>query len=115
VARRGQRPRQYFSAGDPTSLTRSLNSALLQIGAKLGAASAASTSSLQPVPGDNEVYVASSRPRNGTGDVLSYTIDPTTGSISATPTWSAKVQLARRQRPPAGRSITQTLGGLDAA
>ncbi|MDB5857461.1 MAG: pilus assembly protein PilY, partial [Ramlibacter sp.] len=94
---------QYFSAGDPTSLTNSLNSALDSIKAVTGAASAASTSSLQPVAGDNDIYVAQFTTQKWVGDVLSYKIDPTTGLISATPTWSAKAQLDAQTA--AGRTI----------
>src|SRR6185436_5014125 len=78
---------QYFSAGDPTTLTNSLNSALDSIKAITGSASAASTSSLQPVQGDNDIYVAQFTTQKWVGDVLSRRIDPTTGQISSTVTW----------------------------
>jgi type IV pilus assembly protein PilY1 len=94
---------QYFSAGDPTTLTNALNSALESIKAVTGAASAASTSSLQPVQGDNDIYVAQFTTQKWVGDVLSFKIDPTTGLISSTPTWSAKAQLDTQT--PGGRTI----------
>jgi len=94
---------QYFSAGDPTTLTNSLNSALDSIKSVTGAASAASTSSLQPVQGDNDIYVAQFTTQTWVGDVLSFRIDPTTGQISSTPTWSAKAQLDTLT--PASRTI----------
>ncbi len=84
---------QYFSAGDPTSLAASLSGALDSIKAITGAASAASTSSLQPVEGDNDIYVAQFTSVKWIGDVLSYKIDPQNGTVSTTPTWSAKTQL----------------------
>lgn len=84
---------QYFSATDPNSLTDSLNAALDKIKAVTGAASAASTSSLQPVAGDNDIYVAQFTTQLWVGDVLKFTIDPLTGAISTSPTWSAKTQL----------------------
>jgi type IV pilus assembly protein PilY1 len=84
---------QYFSAGDPTSLANGLNSALDSIKAVTGAASAASTSSLQPVQGDNDIYVAQFTTQHWVGDVLSFRIDPSNGTISSTPTWSAKARL----------------------
>ncbi|WP_411879004.1 pilus assembly protein [Polaromonas sp. YR568] len=84
---------QYFSAGDPTSLATSLAGALDSIKAITGSASAASTSSLQPVQGDNDIYLAQFTSVKWIGDVLSYKIDPQNGSISTTPTWSAKSQL----------------------
>lgn len=94
---------QYFSAGDPQALTQGLNSALAQIQAITGAASAASTSSLQPVQGDNDIYVAQFTTQEWIGDVLAYKIDPTTGNISSTPTWSAKAQLGLQT--PSARTI----------
>lgn len=84
---------QYFSAGDPTSLATSLAGALDSIKAITGSASAASTSSLQPVQGDNDIYLAQFTSVKWIGDVLSYKIDPQNGTISTTPTWSAKTQL----------------------
>jgi type IV pilus assembly protein PilY1 len=84
---------QYFSATDPTSLTDSLNAALNKIKSVTGAASAASTSSLQPVQGDNDIYVAQFTTQLWVGDVLKFTIEPTTGAISTSPSWSAKAQL----------------------
>src|SRR5690606_7140363 len=66
------------------------------IKAVTGSASAASTSSLQPVAGDNDVYLAQFTSVEWTGDVLQYTIHPTTGVISKTATWSAKTMLDTR-------------------
>ncbi len=94
---------QYFSAGDPGTLTRSLNSALDSIKQITGAASAASTSSLQPVEGDNDIYVAQFTTAKWYGDVLSFKIDPETGLISRTSTWSARSQL--ETLTPASRKI----------
>ncbi|MEJ8835739.1 PilC/PilY family type IV pilus protein [Ramlibacter sp. AN1133] len=107
---------QYFSAGDPTTLTNSLNSALDSIKAITGSASAASTSSLQPVQGDNDIYVAQFTTQKWVGDVLSRRIDPTTGQISSTVTWSAKAQLDTRTADsrtiyypnPSGTSVLRT-------
>jgi type IV pilus assembly protein PilY1 len=84
---------QYFSAGDPNAVAASLNAALEAIKQVTGAASAASTSSLQPVEGDNDIYVAQFTTALWVGDVLSYKIDPVSGKISKNYTWSAKSQL----------------------
>ena len=84
---------QYFSAGDPSSLATSLNSALNSIKAITGSASAASTSSLQPVQGDNDIYLAKFTTAKWTGDIEAYSIDPSTGSISSTTTWKASALL----------------------
>lgn len=94
---------KYFSATDPASLAIGLNGALDAIKAITGSASAASTSSLEPVEGDNDIYVAQFTSAKWTGDVLSYKISPTTGAIAASPTWSAKAQLDLQL--PASRTI----------
>ncbi|WP_427911745.1 PilC/PilY family type IV pilus protein [Ramlibacter sp. MMS24-I3-19] len=94
---------QYFSAGDPTSLATSLSGAIDAIRAVTGAAAAASTSSLQPVEGDNDVFVAEFTSVKWIGDVLSYRIDPSSGQISSKPVWSARTQLDALA--PASRTI----------
>ncbi|HZY19500.1 MAG TPA: PilC/PilY family type IV pilus protein [Ramlibacter sp.] len=94
---------QYFSAGDPASLAASLKSAFDEILPVTGAAAAASTSSLQPVQNDNDVYVAQFTTQDWTGDVLAYTIDPKLGTISKAPTWSAQAEL--KTKAPIDRKI----------
>lgn len=94
---------QYFSARDPGTLASSLSSAIKSIEGQTGAASAASTSSLQPVQGDNDIYVAQFRTQDWWGDVLSFSISPTSGAISTTTTWSAKARLDLQT--PASRTI----------
>jgi type IV pilus assembly protein PilY1 len=84
---------QYFSAGDPSSLAVSLNSALDSIKAITGSASAASTSSLQPVEGDNDIFLAKFTTVKWFGDIEAYKINPTTGTVSSTVTWKASTQL----------------------
>lgn len=86
---------QYFSAGNPNSLATSLNTALNSLGAITGAAAAASTSSLQPVQGDNDIYVAEFRSVEWTGDLLAFKILPN-ATITTVPTWSAQTQLAAK-------------------
>jgi type IV pilus assembly protein PilY1 len=105
---------QFFSASDPTSLINSLRTALQSIDAITGAASAAATSTLQPVQGNNDIFVAQFTSSDWYGDVLSYKIDPTTGAIATTKkdqagktisaaSWSAKEVLDATS--PASRSI----------
>lgn len=84
---------QYFSASEPAALTAGLNNALDSIKAITGAASAAATSALQPVEGDNDIYVAQFTSSKWTGDVSSYKIEPATGTVSSTATWSAQARL----------------------
>ena len=84
---------QYFSATDPATLSTSLNGILAAIVEKIGSASGAAASNLQPVPGDNKLFVAQYTTGKWIGDVLALTIDPVTGVISPTVAWSAKTQL----------------------
>jgi type IV pilus assembly protein PilY1 len=84
---------QYFSAGDPVTLSTSLSGILAAIVEKIGSASGAAASNLQPVAGDNKLFVAQYVTGKWIGDVLALTIDPETGVISPTVAWSAKTQL----------------------
>lgn len=84
---------QYFSAGNPNALTSGLSAALAAIDTVLGSASAASTSSLQPVEGDNDIFVAQFTTKEWIGDVLAYKIDPNTGLIAKNSHWSAQARL----------------------
>jgi type IV pilus assembly protein PilY1 len=84
---------QYFSAGDPTTLATSLSGILAAIVEKIGSASGAAASNLQPVAGDNKLFVAQYVSGKWIGDVLALTIDPVSGVISPAISWSAKTQL----------------------
>jgi type IV pilus assembly protein PilY1 len=74
----------YFSAKDPTELSRSMKDALASIAVKLGAGAAAATSTLNPVSGDNSAYVASYTTGHWTGNLEKREIDFLTGAISDT-------------------------------
>ena len=84
---------RFFSAQEPSALATSLSGALDSIRVVTGTAAAAATSSLQPVEGDNDVYVGQFTSNVWTGDVSSFKIDPASGAISTTPSWSAQAQL----------------------
>ncbi|MCV2368508.1 PilC/PilY family type IV pilus protein [Roseateles oligotrophus] len=95
----------YFSATNPATLASSLAAALSSIKAVLGASSAAATSTLQPVEGDNGVFIAQFKSSEWTGDLLAYKIDVNTGAVQTSATgadgkpvdladWSAKAQLS---------------------
>lgn len=83
----------YFSAKNPESLSKGLNTALSAINSRVGASAAAATSNLEPVAGDNFIYVALYRTVNWDGDLKAFTIDPQTGAVSTTALWSAQAQL----------------------
>ncbi len=80
----------YFSAGDPTSVIAGLGGALAGITARVASSTGAGISNLQPVPGDNFVYLASYTTQKWTGDVQEHEIDVNTGLINAPVIWSAQ-------------------------
>ncbi|HYR26552.1 MAG TPA: PilC/PilY family type IV pilus protein, partial [Aquabacterium sp.] len=83
----------YYSASDPNSLVRGLSDALSGISARVGSATAAATSSLEPVAGDNAIYLARYRTVKWDGELLAKTIDPNTGAIASTATWNTQAKL----------------------
>ena len=83
---------RYFSAGDPVSLAASLSTALQSIDAQVASGSGAAASTLQPVAGDNTVFIAKYKSVFWTGDLVARDIDPVTGVI-APPRWSAAQKL----------------------
>jgi type IV pilus assembly protein PilY1 len=86
----------YFSAKDPDSLVSGLSKALAGVTARTGSAAAAATSNLEPVAGDNFVYIALYTTVSWDGDLQAKTIDPSTGAIAATPVWTTQAQLDSR-------------------
>lgn len=84
---------KFYSASDPDELSSGLREALDAIGATLGAGSAAATSNLQPVAGDNHAYVASYETVYWNGELSKRTVNPTSGAVSSSVLWSAKAQL----------------------
>ena len=86
----------YFSAGNPTSVIAGLADALAGISARLASASGAGTSNLEPVPGDNLIYLAQYTTSKWTGDVQAKEIDLATGAVLPTVIWSAQAQLDAR-------------------
>ncbi|WP_371323639.1 PilC/PilY family type IV pilus protein [Dechloromonas sp. ZY10] len=83
----------YFSARDPESLINGLTSALGTMESVTGSGAAAATSSLEPVEGDNAIYIANYTTVAWTGELSAYTVDLGTGAISSTSTWKASTQL----------------------
>lgn len=83
----------YFSATNPTSLVAGLQNALAGISARVGSGTAAATSSLELVAGDNAVYLAQYRTVKWDGDLIAKAIDADTGAVATTATWSARTQL----------------------
>ena len=87
---------RYFNASNPESLSKALYGTLSTIRASIGAAAAASTSSQQPVEGDNLLFASRFRSMYWDGDVESRRINLTDGSLSTQAEWSASTQLDKR-------------------
>jgi type IV pilus assembly protein PilY1 len=75
---------RYFSASNASSLTNSLSEALTEINAREGAGASAASSSLRPVLGTDQIFIASYRTQSWNGEVEARTItrDSVTGKIS---------------------------------
>jgi type IV pilus assembly protein PilY1 len=86
---------EFLSAGDPASLINGLDAALAAISGRTstGASVAFNTSALST---NSEVYLALFNSSRWTGDLLSYSLDPLTGVVSSTPSWSAGWNLSSR-------------------
>lgn len=79
----------YFSARNPESLVNGLTAALGSIESSSGSGAAAATSNLEPISGDNAIYIASYRTIYWDGELAAQSIDIGTGEISTTVTWKA--------------------------
>lgn len=97
---------KYFSAKDPTTLSAGLTEALVGVNATIGSAAAAATSNLEPITGDNYVFIANYETVFWNGDVEAREIDLGDGSVSATALWSAQTELD-------DLTAQTTTGGLD--
>ncbi|MFT3858342.1 MAG: PilC/PilY family type IV pilus protein [Aquabacterium sp.] len=95
---------QYFSALSAGDLSTAINKVVQTVAENLGASSAASTSSLELVAGENNyVYRASYTTNAWFGDLEAFTLNGETAAIGATPAWSAKARLD--QTPASSRKI----------
>lgn len=82
---------QYYSALNADELKNAISGVVTSIQEKTGAASAASTNTLELVAGaNNYVYQASYTTSSWVGDVKAYGIDAETAIISSSSEWSAK-------------------------
>jgi type IV pilus assembly protein PilY1 len=77
----------YFSAQNPQQLVEGLSSALSEIYARSSIGSAAATSTLNPVAGNNNAFIGSYTSQAWTGNLESRNIDPDTAQISKTAKW----------------------------
>ena len=86
----------YLSASNPDAVVLSLNKALSAISQVNASSSAAATSNLEPVAGDNSAFVARYTTVAWFGDLISKDIDLTTGVLSLASNWSARDRLGTK-------------------
>jgi len=98
----------YFSTRDPNALETGLKRALNSIERSTGSGAAAATSNLQPVAGDNFIYIATYRTQKWDGELSAYQIDLSTGKILTTPVWQAEA-LLKAKIAATGNSDTRTI------
>lgn len=84
---------RYYSASDPAEVAASLEQSLQAIDSQRGSGAAAATSNLQPVAGDNFVFLATYQTKFWVGDLAALTIDPITGVVSTASSWKAAARL----------------------
>lgn len=85
---------QYYSAMDASALKDAIAGVIASITRTDGASSAAATSSLELVAGDNNrLYRASYTTSAWTGDLTAYKLTGSTASVSSTVVWSAQALL----------------------
>ena len=84
---------RYYSASDAVEVANSLEQSLQAIDSQRGSGAAAATSNLQPVAGDNFVFLATYQTKFWVGDVSALTINPVTGIVSTTSSWKAAARL----------------------
>ncbi len=99
----------YFSAKDPAQLASGLSAALTDIGSKIGAASAAATSTLNPVAGNNFAYVASYSTLKWQGNLEARTINVDTGVVSQAASWCVENVVAGTCPTP-GAVVAESVG-----
>ncbi|MEJ8812020.1 PilC/PilY family type IV pilus protein [Variovorax ureilyticus] len=85
---------QYYSALNAGLLADAINGVINSVQQVAGSASAASTSSLELVAGNNnQVYGASYTTVSWTGDLKAYPLNAADATITTTPSWSAQAKL----------------------
>lgn len=83
----------YFSAQTPDLLVKGITRALTSAKIRDGSGAAAATSNLEPVEADNFLFLAMYRTSVWDGDLKAKTIDPSSGVIADTASWSAQQKL----------------------
>lgn len=85
---------QYFSAKNPNDIVSGLTAALAAIETKIGSGAAAATSTLNPVSGDNAVFVASYTSAKWYGNLEKRLMNLDTGATSEQAVWCVEDVIA---------------------
>lgn len=118
---------QFFSAGNPASLEQSLTDALKDIQGRDGAGAAAASTSLRPVFGVDQVFIASYRTVSWNGELEARTIQVNNNVVSvsvensawrASPLLNARTHTDRtiyyrRKATATDGTISHSLGAFD--
>lgn len=98
----------FFNASDASGLSDALKRALSEIEKVSGRGSAGATSTMQPVAGDNSVFITRFTSGSWHGDLKSFSIDPNSLKVNMdSPVWSAAAKLPA----PEARQVFYAHGG----
>lgn len=84
---------KYYNVMTPTDFAANLKDALSTLIIETSSSAAAATSSPNITSTDNSLFYTTYRTGKWDGEISSKAIDPTTGSLSSTVTWSARAKL----------------------
>jgi len=100
---------QFLSASNPQTLITALQNVISDIESRQGSASAVSFNSTS-LATDTTLFFASFNTTNWTGDLESFSLNPTTGDISTTSLWSAANLLDNKSKASIDNQAIYTLG-----
>jgi type IV pilus assembly protein PilY1 len=89
---------KFYSAANPSELVNGLTDALDSIASVAGVAAAAATSSLQPVAGDNFIFIGEYTTVLWEGNLRAHTLNTDNGTLGPQ-LWNAKTALAAQATP----------------
>ncbi len=84
---------KYFSARQPVAAESGIKETLAAIDVATGSAAAAATSTPNLTTTNNSLYSSTYRTVNWDGEIVARTLDPSTGLLTPTPSWTAATQL----------------------
>lgn len=102
----------FVSASTPQEVADALASALANVGDRIGSAAAVAFNTAT-LTGSSSVYLAqfNSSSNKWSGDLLAFALNPVTGSVASTTSWTAASVLNGLPNPAATRKILTINGG----